>query len=47
MSIQTTQTVTKTNGAVKAGNDEYCFAMSELESIDAGPGHSTSKGGRS
>jgi len=45
MSIQTTQTETKTEGAVKAGNGEYCFAVSELESIDAGPGYSTSRGG--
>ena len=45
MSIQTTQTETKTEGAVKAGNGEYCFAIKELEGIDAGPGYSTSRGG--
>ena len=45
MSIKTTQTETKTEGAVKAGNGEYCFAIRELEGIDAGPGYSTSRGG--
>ena len=45
MSIKMTQTETKTDGAVKAGSGEYCFAMSEIEEIDAGPGYSTSKGG--
>ena len=45
MSKERTQTETKTDGAVKAGNGEYCFAIGELESIDAGPGYSTSKGG--
>ena len=45
MSTDITQTETKTDGAVKAGNGEYCFAINELEGIDAGPGYSTSKGG--
>ena len=45
MSTERTQTETKTDGAVKAGNGEYCFAIKEFEGIDAGPGYSTSKGG--
>ena len=45
MSIDMAQTKTKTEGAVKAGNGEYCFAINELEAIDAGPGYSTSRGG--
>lgn len=45
MSADMTQSETKTEGAVKAGNGEYCFAINEFEGIDAGPGYSTSKGG--
>ena len=45
MSTETTQIETKTDGAVKAGNGDYCFAIDELEGIDAGPGYSTSRGG--
>ena len=45
MNTDMTQTETKTEGAVKAGNGEYCFPINELEGIDAGPGYSTSRGG--
>lgn len=35
---------TKTDGAVKAGNGNYFFDLDELETLDAGPGYSTSHG---
>ena len=36
---------TKSEGAVKAGDQGYCFNMSQLEVVAAGTGYSTSKGG--
>jgi len=35
----------KTEGAVLAGDGNYCFEMEQLNIIDAGPGYSTSHGG--
>lgn len=37
--------VTKTEGAIKAGDGKYTFKMDELERIEAGTGYSTSNGG--
>jgi quercetin dioxygenase-like cupin family protein len=37
--------VTKTAGAVKAGDGRYYFPIAELEKVDAGTGYSTSHGG--
>lgn len=36
---------TKTEGAKKAGNGRYQFALKELDVVPAGTGYSTSKGG--
>ncbi|MBT5373708.1 MAG: cupin domain-containing protein [Rhodospirillaceae bacterium] len=36
---------TKTEGAVKAGDGDYCFKMDELTHLEAGTGYSTSHGG--
>ncbi len=37
--------VTKTEGAIRAGDGTYTFKMDELECIEAGTGYSTSNGG--
>ena len=39
-----TQTETKTEGAIKAGNGAYTFDLAALSTIDAGPGYSTAHG---
>lgn len=38
-------TSTKSEGAVRAGNGRYHFAMKKLDVVAAGTGYSTSKGG--
>ena len=38
------QSKTKTEGAIKAGNGQYFFDLSRLNTIDAGPGYSTAHG---
>lgn len=35
---------TKTEGAIKAGSGRYAFDLAQLNTIDAGPGYSTSHG---
>ena len=37
--------VTKTEGAIKAGDGTYTFKMDELDRVEAGTGYSTSNGG--
>jgi quercetin dioxygenase-like cupin family protein len=37
-------TAAKTEGAIKAGNGRYCFDLATLQTLDAGPGYSTSHG---
>lgn len=39
------ESTTKTEGAIKAGNGQHCFTMSDLEKVPAGTGYSTSHGG--
>jgi quercetin dioxygenase-like cupin family protein len=36
--------MTKTEGAIKAGNGRYTFDLARLHTIDAGPGYSTAHG---